>query len=121
MKFYAIYLIYTERYAIDGVRDNLFQPPGLTFGIDLAALNIQRGRDHALPSYTRFREYCCLPNVRRFQDLAPLMSGSAVQSLRKVYKYAQLSATTASSLKLESLLEILLKPQIFVRKRTTPV
>lgn len=40
---------------VDDVRNFLFGPPGAG-GFDLASLNIQRGRDHGLPSLNDFRE-----------------------------------------------------------------
>jgi hypothetical protein len=39
---------------VDAVRNFLFGPPGAG-GFDLASLNIQRGRDHGLPSYNQVR------------------------------------------------------------------
>lgn len=53
---------------IDEVRNFLFGVPGAG-GFDLASLNIQRGRDHGLSSYTRTRSALKLPLVRSFRDI----------------------------------------------------
>ena len=39
----------------DAIRNFLFKKPGKFFGSDLAARNIQRGRDHELGSYNSYR------------------------------------------------------------------
>ncbi|MEO0531156.1 MAG: peroxidase family protein [Planctomycetota bacterium] len=53
---------------IDGVRNFLFAPQG-GVGTDLAALNIQRGRDHGLPDYNTLRGAFGLAPVASFSDI----------------------------------------------------
>ena len=55
---------------VDDVRNFLFGPPG-SGGFDLASLNIQRGRDHGLPSYN---------DARRRLNLTPRASFAEVTS-----------------------------------------
>lgn len=53
---------------VDDVRNFLFGPPGAG-GFDLASLNIQRGRDHGLPSYNQARIDLGLSPVTSFSDI----------------------------------------------------
>ncbi|MGD1914756.1 MAG: peroxidase family protein [Phycisphaerales bacterium] len=53
---------------IDNVRNFLFGPPG-SGGFDLVSLNIQRGRDHGLPSYNELRVAFGRPPARTFRDV----------------------------------------------------
>lgn len=52
----------------EDVRSFLFGPPGAG-GLDLAALNIQRGRDHGLPDYNQLREDYGLEPVTSFSEI----------------------------------------------------
>ena len=54
---------------VDDVRDFLFGPPGAG-GFDLASLNIQRGRDHGLPSYNDAREALALGRRPSFAEVS---------------------------------------------------
>lgn len=43
------------------------------FGMDIVSLDIQRSRDHGIPSYTQFRKYCGLKDIKNVQDLNQIM------------------------------------------------
>ena len=53
---------------VDDVRSFLFGPPGAG-GMDLASLNIQRGRDHGLPDYNTIRVAYGLTAATTFADI----------------------------------------------------
>ncbi|XP_066592704.1 peroxidasin isoform X2 [Prorops nasuta] len=54
--------------------------------LDLAAMNIQRGRDHAIPEYLAWRKFCNMSSVESFDDLAgEISSGRVRQKLRELY------------------------------------
>lgn len=66
--------------------DHLFEP-ALTVAQDLAAFNIQRGRDHGMPSYNRWRESCNLTKALTFHDLRHEITSSALrEKLEQAYK-----------------------------------
>lgn len=69
-------------YVIDEVRNFLFGAPG-NGGFDLAALNIQRGRDHGLPGYNDLRVAYGLEPARSLRELSS--SREVRQRLRSVY------------------------------------
>ncbi|MGB3192989.1 MAG: peroxidase family protein, partial [Limnoraphis sp.] len=67
---------------IDDVRNFLFGAPG-SGGLDLVSLNIQRGREHGLPSYTEVREALDLDPITNFGEIT---SDPSVQAqLESVY------------------------------------
>ena len=54
----------------ESVLNHLFEVNPLDGGMDLVALNIQRGRDHGLPGYIAYREACGLGTANTFDDLS---------------------------------------------------
>lgn len=84
-------LINQEAYRMDTeitteVTNHLFEKPGDRFGMDLASINMQRAREHGLPGYNRYREYCGLPPARSFDDLVGLMPNKTIHRYSKLYK-----------------------------------
>lgn len=68
---------------IDDVRNFLFGPPGAG-GLDLAALNIQRGRDHGLADYNQVRADLGLDPVTSFDQISS--NPEVVLALEQTYE-----------------------------------
>nr|AIY27455.1 thyroid peroxidase [Fukomys anselli] len=57
--------------------------------LDLASLNLQRGRDHGLPGYNAWRELCGLPQLQTPADLhGAVANRSVVDRILALYKHA---------------------------------
>ena len=70
-----------------GIARKLFIPPGSPRMADLAAMNIQRGRDHGIPTYGYWRRACGFRRLRRWSDLRRVMFASAIGPLKTLYKH----------------------------------
>ena len=53
---------------VTDVRNHLFG------GLDLLAINIQRGRDHGIPGYNDLRQYCGFERATNFSSFSDEMS-----------------------------------------------
>ena len=73
-----------DRQFARGVVDNLFERKEIP-GLNLVALNIQRGRDHGLPGYNVFRQFCQLKDARTFDDTRNEISAKNRKILAKLY------------------------------------
>lgn len=55
-------------------------------GLDLVSLNIQRGRDHGLPSYPTWRKHCRLPRVDTWIDFEKAVDPISFSRIKEIYK-----------------------------------
>ena len=72
---------HVDRHLSYGVTNYMFDIQGLNnYGDDLASRNIQRGRDHGLPGYFAYREFCGLS--KNMSDI----NKNNTKILHKLYK-----------------------------------
>lgn len=50
------------------------------YSTDLGSLNIMRGREHGIPSYNKWRQFCGLPVAKSFDDLKDTMLDSNIRN-----------------------------------------
>jgi hypothetical protein len=53
--------------------------------LDLFSLNIQRGRDHGLPTYNAARAAFGFPKINTFEEILPSGNVSLAKKLKNVY------------------------------------
>uniref|UniRef100_T1K9D9 Peroxidase n=1 Tax=Tetranychus urticae TaxID=32264 RepID=T1K9D9_TETUR len=68
------------------VKDFLYQNPNRTTGLDLMVANIMRGRDHGIPGYVNYLDYCFGYKVNDWSDLYEYIPQTQVHNLQRVYK-----------------------------------
>ena len=79
----------TDNRPTDSVMNYLFcEDCGLAegFGQDLYARNIQRGRDHGLPGYNKFREFCDLNITSDWSDKPEEINQQTWDKMKSVYE-----------------------------------
>ncbi|XP_066935131.1 myeloperoxidase-like [Clytia hemisphaerica] len=64
---------------------HLFIPLGEGGLADLTAINIHRGRDHGLPPYNEWRQFCGFSKLKDWDDLNGDMESETIKNLKKVY------------------------------------
>lgn len=82
---YILGLFYERSLAADhemssAITRELFMKRGKKHGLDLGAINIQRGRDHGLPTYRHYREM-----LKGSLDFKDVMSKENIHKLKKAY------------------------------------
>lgn len=71
---------------VDDVRNLLvLDPNNREVKLDLFSLNIQRGRDHGLPSYNAARVAFGLPKISTFEELLKAEEIALAKKLKAVY------------------------------------
>ncbi|XP_014215502.1 peroxidase-like [Copidosoma floridanum] len=74
-----------DEFISEELTGHLFQTPGFPFGMDLASINVQRGRDHGIPAFADYRLPCGLSPVRDWTDLERVLTPRSAGKLRDLY------------------------------------
>lgn len=79
-----------DTHIADTLQNHLFEfklSDGSSVAVDLAATNVNRGRDHGIPSYNAFREHCGMKRALKFEDLSDTMNMTQINKLASLYEY----------------------------------
>ncbi len=82
----ALVVVDHSRFIHEVMRNNLFSNKIGVPGLDLAAINIQRGRDHGIPGYPVYRRRFGLSVPQNFSSLDGIMTSETVKALQAVYE-----------------------------------
>lgn len=75
-----------DRDVTDGVTNHLYRLRNDSFGLDLITLNLQRAREHGVPPYVNFFQFCSGVNLTSFDSLKPYVDNNVVEAYKTLYK-----------------------------------
>lgn len=75
-----------EQFVVTDVKDFLFFNPRNPLITDLPAINTNRGREHGVPAYVYFLEYCTGAKITSWTDLIRFIPESRIKELQSVYR-----------------------------------
>ncbi|KAM7295225.1 uncharacterized protein ISCGN_024730 [Ixodes scapularis] len=76
-----------DNHVTEMVTKHLFEAKSVPFsGLDLVAINLQRGRDHGLRTYNDYRAFCSQPRARTFADLEGHIPRATLRAIGSVYR-----------------------------------
>jgi peroxidase len=79
-----------DRWFSDDITKHLFETTddlGRPFNFDLVSINLQRGRDHGIPGYTTFRQFCNLTQITTWQEMKKAIPADVVDIFQSLYKF----------------------------------
>ncbi|KAI2800768.1 hypothetical protein BLOT_012340 [Blomia tropicalis] len=74
-----------DQFVVTDVKDFLFFNPRNPQIVDLPAININRGREHGVPAYIYFLEYCTGAKINSWHDLSRFIPMERIKELQTVY------------------------------------
>ncbi|XP_059616310.1 uncharacterized protein LOC132261488 [Phlebotomus argentipes] len=75
-----------DQFITGEVTNHLFEDRRIPFsGIDLIALNVQRARDHGIPSYNNYRALCNLKRANDWDDLSREIPPEVIARFKRLY------------------------------------
>ena len=68
------------------MKNHLYRPKDMPYGLDLPAFNIQRGRDHGISGYTSYLKFCFDEKIHDWEQLDQYMPTSQRVKFQKLYE-----------------------------------
>ena len=78
-----------DPFIVTDVHQFLYFGKNIPVVADLAAANIARGRDHGVPGYIYFVEYCTGIELKKWEDFYKFIPEDYVRKMAIYYKYLE--------------------------------
>ena len=80
-----------DRWFTTEITNQLFRLHDKHYGLDLLAIDVQRGRDSGLPGYTQYRTYCGLSEINTWEDMVVVLGQDNTDRIRTIYRTVEVN------------------------------